>query len=80
MGVKDIKRVIDDTQLYAADLEGSFRQVDDYLMLVGNNVIVLNSDKFSFGEDTVDWAGIRIIRIILPSMSRPSRSSPHQST
>jgi hypothetical protein len=60
-GVKNVKRVIDNTLLYATDLEGSFRQVADYLTLVGNNGIVLNSDKFSFGEDTVDWAGIRIM-------------------
>ena len=62
MGVKDVKRVIDDTLLYATDLEGAFRQVAEYLTLVGNNGIVLNSDKFSFGEDTVDWAGIRITK------------------
>jgi hypothetical protein len=60
MGVKDVKRVIDYMLLYATDLEGSFSQVTNYLTLVGNNGIVLNSDKFSFGEDTVDWAGIRI--------------------
>ena len=62
MGVKDVKRVIDDTLLYATDLEGAFRQVAEYLTLVGNNGIVLNSDKFSFWEDTVDWAGIRITK------------------
>jgi hypothetical protein len=60
MGVKDVKSVIDDTLLYATDLEGAFRQVADYLTLLGNNGIVLYSDKFSFGEDTVDWARIRI--------------------
>ena len=40
MGVKDVKRVIDDTLLYATDLEGAFRQVAEYLTLVGNNGIV----------------------------------------
>ena len=45
--------------LYATDTEGAFKQVPEYLTLVGKNRIVLNSDKFSFGEDTVDWAGIR---------------------
>ena len=62
MGVKNIKRVIDDTLLHAKDLEGAFKQVADYLTLVGKNGIVLNSDKFTFGEDTVDWAGVRITR------------------
>ena len=60
MGVRDVRRVIDDTLLYAKDMEGAFKQVAEYLTLVGKNGIVLNSDKFSFGEDTVDWAGIRI--------------------
>ena len=62
MGFKNIKRVIDDTLLHARDLEEAFKQVAEYLTLVGRNGIVLNSDKFSFGEDTVDWAGIRITK------------------
>ena len=62
MGVKNIKRVIDDTLLYAVDLEGAFKQVAEYLTLVGKNGIVLNSDKFYFGEDTVDWAGISLTK------------------
>ena len=62
MGFKNIKRVIDDTLLHARDLEEAFTQVAEYLTLVGRNGIILNSDKFSFGEDTVDWAGIRITK------------------
>ena len=62
MGVKNVKRVIDDTLLYSADLEGAFKQVAEYLTLVGKNGIILNSDKFYFGEDTVDWAGIRLTK------------------
>ena len=38
------------------------KQVAEYLTLVGKNRIVLNSDKFSFGEDTGDWAGIRLTK------------------
>ena len=62
MGIRDVKRVIEDTLLYTTDLEGAFKEVADaeYLALVGKNGIVLNSDKFSFGEDTIDWAGIRL--------------------
>ena len=44
----------------SVDYQVAFKQVTEYLTLVGRNGIVLNSDKFSFGEDTVDWAGIRI--------------------
>jgi hypothetical protein len=64
MGVKDVKRVINDTLLYATNPEGSFRQVVEYLTLVGNNGIELNSNKFSFGEDTVDWAGTKHVKAI----------------
>jgi hypothetical protein len=51
--------VIDDTWLNATDMGGAFKQLAEYLMLVGKNG---NSDKFSFWEDTVDWAGIRITK------------------
>ena len=33
LGVKDVKRVIDDTLLYATDMEGAFKQVAEYLTL-----------------------------------------------
>ena len=58
--VKNMKRVIDDTLLYATDLGKAFQQVAEYLTLVGKNGIVLNPEKFAFGKDKVDWAGIRI--------------------
>ena len=53
MGVKDIKWVIDDTLMYAKDLEMAFRQVAAYLTLVGRNGIILKGEKFHFGEDMV---------------------------
>ena len=36
-GVKKMRRVIDDTLLYEDDVEKSFRQVAEYLSLVGSN-------------------------------------------
>ena len=62
VGVQNVRRVIDDTLLYGKDLEEAYKQVASYLTLVGNNGIILNSDKFSFGEDVVDWAGIRLTK------------------
>ena len=53
-----MKRVIDDTLLYAANLEKAFTQVAEYFTLLGKNGIILNPEKFSFGKDEVDWAGI----------------------
>ena len=57
MGFRNIKKVIDDTLLNAKNLEEAFRQVAEYLTLVGRNWIILNSEKFQFGEDNVDWQG-----------------------
>ena len=47
--LKNIKRVIDDTLLYATDLDEAFKQMGEYLTLVGRNGIVLNPEKFVFG-------------------------------
>ena len=58
--VDNIKRVIDDTLLYAKTLEDAFHQVAKYLELAGNNGIILNPEKFNLGKDVVDWAGVRI--------------------
>ena len=58
--VKNMRRVIDDTLLYEYDVEKSFRQVAEYLTLVGNNGIILNPDKFTFAADEVSWAGVKI--------------------
>ena len=55
MGVRDVRRVIDNTLLYAKDMEGAFKQVAEYLTLVGKNEIVLNSDKLSLGRTR--WTG-----------------------
>ena len=44
------------------NLEEAFRQVAEYLTLVGRNGIILNNDKFHFGEDTADWAGVKLTK------------------
>ena len=60
MGVKNMRRVIDDTLLYEDSIEQAFYQVAEYLTLVGKNGIILNPDKFQFAADSVDWAGVRL--------------------
>ena len=45
--------MIDDTLLYATNMEAEFKQVVEYLMLVGKNGIILNPEKFVFGKDEV---------------------------
>ena len=51
---------MDNTLLYAENLADAFHQVAEYLELVGNNGIILNLEKFNFGRDVVDWAGVRV--------------------
>ena len=34
----------------------------EYLKLEGMNGIILNIEQFHLGEDTVDWAGLRLSR------------------
>ena len=81
MGIMDIKKVIVDSLLYAKDLEGAFKQAADCFTLAGKNSILPNRDKFSFGRDTVDWAGIRITKDKVkfrPEHIRLSGSSQHR--
>ena len=59
-GVKDCKRVIDDSLLYDKDKESSFFHAVEYISKCGQNGIIFNPDKFEFCQDTVDWAGIKI--------------------
>ena len=57
VGVENMRRVIDDTLLYEEDIEKAFKQVGEYLSLVGENGIILNPEKFEFAEDEVSWLG-----------------------
>ena len=60
VGVENMRRVIDDTLLYEEDIKKAFKQVGEYLSLVGENGIILNPEKFEFAEDEVSWAGVRL--------------------
>ena len=53
-------KVIDDSLLWADNLEESFHQTAKWLDLCARNGIVLNPDKFEFGADTVEFAGFEI--------------------
>ena len=60
MGFKNIKRVIDDTLLWAKDIEEAFKHLAEYLTLVGRNGIILNSEKFHFGRGRGGLGGDQI--------------------
>lgn len=53
-------KCVDDTLLWADDIETAFFQTCKFLNLVGDNGIILNPTKFQFAEDVVEFAGFRI--------------------
>ena len=60
--VPDKTKCIDDTILWATDLEASFHQATKWLDLCGRSGITLNPEKFVFGADTVEFAGFEVTR------------------
>jgi hypothetical protein len=58
----NVRRVVDDTLLYAKTLEEAYDQMVSYLILVSSNGIMLNPEMFLFGEESVDWAGVRLTK------------------
>ena len=60
--VPDKTKCIDDTLLWATDLEASFHQATKWLDLCGRSGITLNPEKFIFGADTIEFAGFEVTR------------------
>ena len=58
--IPDKTKVIDDTLLWADDLTASFHQAVNCLDICGRHGIILNPDKFVFGQDNVEFAGFEI--------------------
>ena len=53
-------KCVDDALLWADTLEESFHQTVEWLDTCGRNGVVLNPEKFTFGADTVEFAGFEI--------------------
>ena len=53
-------KCVDDALLWANTLEESFHQTVEWLDTCGRNGVVLNPEKFTFGADTVEFAGFEI--------------------
>ena len=53
-------KCIDDTCMWADSIEECFFQACQWLDLCGRSGIVLNPEKFSFAQDTVEFAGFEI--------------------
>ena len=77
--VPDKTKCIDDTFLWATNLEVSFHQATKWLDLCGRRGIALNPEKFIFGADTVEFGGFDVTRdSVRPSQKylRAIRSFP----
>ena len=53
-------KIVDDTLLYANNIEDSFWNTWDYLTICANNGIVVNESKFQFCQDEVEFAGLSV--------------------
>jgi hypothetical protein len=62
-------KCIDDALLWSQDIAGAYTQVVEWLDVCGRNGITLNSDKFRFAKDAVEFAGFEIT----PTTIKPSR-------
>ena len=54
------ERCVDDTVMWANNVEDSFLQMCQYLDLCEKNGIVLNPQKFQFCQDVVNFAGLQV--------------------
>ena len=54
------RTIIDDTVIWSDNVEDNFRQVCQLLEVCSKAGLIFNSDKFQFGKDTVDFAGLEI--------------------
>ena len=50
-----MERCVDDSLLHDSDLEAHWWRVIEFLELVGNNGMVLNSEKFQFSQHAVGF-------------------------
>ena len=71
--IRDIPRkvkIVDDTLLYDYSIEEAFYHTFDFLLQCAKNGIVLNTDKFQFCQDVVQFGGLQIT----PTGVTPSES------
>lgn len=63
-------KCVDDTLLWASNIEENFFQTCEFLKRCGDNGITLNPKKFQFGKDEVEFAGFQISKCsVKPSSS-----------
>ena len=59
-GIVNKKTIVDDTLLWSENLEENFYDVCNMLATCHNAGLIFNSDKFQFGQETVEFAGLDV--------------------
>ena len=54
------RTIVDDTVIWSDNIEDNFNDVCNMLTVCGEAGQIFNSDKFQFGQDNVDYAGLEI--------------------
>ena len=58
--VTNKRTIVDDTVIWSDNMEDNFNDVCKLLAVCCEAGLIFNSDKFQFGQDTVDFAGLEI--------------------
>ena len=58
--IKNKQVIVDDTLIWSDDVEQNFYDVSNLLETGHKAGLIFNSDKFQFGQDVVDFAGLEI--------------------
>ena len=59
-GIENRRTIVDDTVIWGKDLEENFNEVCKLLDVCCKASLIFLPDKFQFGQDTVDFAGLEI--------------------
>ena len=60
--IKNKQVIVDDTIIWSDDVEQNFKDVSNLLETGHKAGLIFNADKFQFGQDVVDFAGLEISR------------------
>ena len=58
--IKQKQVIVDDTLLWSDNVEKNFHDVCQLLQVGHKAGLIFNSDKFQFGQDTVEFAGLEV--------------------
>ena len=59
-GIENKRTIVDDTVIWSDSVEEKFNDVCKLLTVCSEAGLIFNSDKFQFGLDKVDFAGLEI--------------------